>query len=130
MNYVLSFSQWMETWLPNAWKLRDDFIEASWETLFMLGLSTLVGGFFGLILGIIMTVTGPGGILENRWLYNLLDGLVNIMRSIPFIIMLALLINVTRGLWVQRLGQQRPVYRLFFDGTFLCSSSGDRPIRS
>ncbi|UPQ86512.1 ABC transporter permease [Ignavigranum ruoffiae] len=98
MNYVLSFSQWMETWLPNAWKLRDDFIEASWETLFMLGLSTLVGGFFGLILGIIMTVTGPGGILENRWLYNLLDGLVNIMRSIPFIIMLALLINVTRGI--------------------------------
>lgn len=98
MNYVLSLSQWMETWLPNAWKLRDDFIEASWETLFMLALSTVIGGFFGLILGIIMTVTGPGGILENRWLYNFLDGLVNIMRSIPFIIMLALLINVTRGI--------------------------------
>ena len=98
MIIAANFQQWMSEVMPYAWKMRDDFIEASWETIYMLGLSILIGGLLGLILGIIMTITRPQGILENRWVYNILDGLVNIFRSIPFIILLALLINVTRGI--------------------------------
>ncbi len=88
----------IEKYFPYAWELRDEFLEATWETIYMMLIAIVIGGFFGLILGIIMTVTGPGGILENRQLYKVLDTLVNIFRSIPFIILLALLINVTRAI--------------------------------
>ena len=93
---VLSISQWAEEHLPYAWEYREEFVTATGETLYMLGISVIFGGLFGLILGIVMTVTGPHGILENRPVYKILDGLVNVFRSIPFIILLALLIGVTR----------------------------------
>lgn len=83
---------------PHAWDLRDEFLIATWETIYMLVLSMTIGGIIGLIVGIIMTVTGPNGILENRYIYKVLDVFVNIFRSIPFIILLALLVNVTRGI--------------------------------
>ncbi|HFI0463911.1 TPA: methionine ABC transporter permease [Streptococcus suis] len=88
--------QWFETYIPNAWELRDEIVLASWETLYMLGLTIFFGGLFGLIIGVIMTVTRPGGILACPPLFKVLDSLINIFRSIPFIILLALLINVTR----------------------------------
>nr|WP_240430600.1 methionine ABC transporter permease [Suicoccus acidiformans] len=88
----------MELWLPYAWPIRDEFLVATGETIYMLVISCLIGGLLGLILGIIMTVTGPNGILENPVIYKALDTLVNIFRSIPFIILLALLINVTRAI--------------------------------
>lgn len=96
--YLFSMTTWLQETLPYAWDLREEFVEATFETIYMAGLSALIGGFIGLVLGIIMTVTSPRGILENTWLYKLLDALVNIFRSIPFIILLALLINVTRGI--------------------------------
>ena len=93
---ILSFNSFMEEWLPHAWPLRDGFIEATWETLYMLGLTIVAGGTLGLILGVIITVTGPNGILPNQSVFKILDALINVFRSIPFIILLALLVNVTR----------------------------------
>lgn len=93
---LVDFNTTMEEWLPYAWPLRDEFIQATWETIYMVALAIIFGGLLGLILGVLMTVTGPNGILENRSLYKICDSLVNIFRSIPFIILLALLINVTR----------------------------------
>lgn len=93
---ILSFNSFMEEWLPHAWPLRDGFIEATWETLYMLGLTIVGGGTLGLILGGIITVTGPNGILPNQAVFKILDALINVFRSIPFIILLALLVNVTR----------------------------------
>ena len=93
---ILSFNSFMEEWLPHAWPLRDGFIEATWETLYMLGLTIVAGGTLGLILGVIITVTGPNGILPNQAVFKILDALINVFRSIPFIILLALLVNVTR----------------------------------
>ena len=88
----------LETHIPYAWDLREEFVEAIWETVYMMLVSIGIGGLIGLILGIIMTVTGFNGILENKVVYKVLDSLVNIFRSIPFIILLALLINVTRAI--------------------------------
>lgn len=93
---ILSFNSFMEEWLPHAWPLRDGFIEATWETLYMLGLTIVAGDTLGLILGVIITVTGPNGILPNQAVFKILDALINVFRSIPFIILLALLVNVTR----------------------------------
>lgn len=90
------FSDQMEAWLPNAWPLLDEFVVAFLETLYMLGLTIVFAGLIGLIIGIIMTVTGSKGILSHRPTYKVLDSLINIFRSIPFIILLALLVNFTR----------------------------------
>lgn len=89
-------TRWIETYLPNAWDIRDEIVEATWETLYMLGLTILFAGLFGIIIGVLMTVTRPGGILACQPIFKVLDVLINIFRSIPFIILLALLINVTR----------------------------------
>ncbi|MBZ6527291.1 ABC transporter permease [Aerococcaceae bacterium DSM 111021] len=96
--FSASAGTFLETYIPYAWELREEFVEAIWETVYMMVLSIGIGGLLGLLLGIIMTVTGFNGILENRTVYKILDSLVNIFRSIPFIILLALLINVTRAI--------------------------------
>lgn len=88
--------QFIETNMPDVYKLLDDIVKASWETVYMLLLTIIFAGIFGLIVGVIVTVTRPGGILENKVIYKILDAFINIFRSIPFIILLALLINVTR----------------------------------
>ena len=66
------------------------------ETLYMTGLSTFFGYVLGLPLGIILAITDKTGICPNRFLYRALDILVNILRSIPFLILLILLIPFTR----------------------------------
>lgn len=89
-------TQFIETNMPDVYKLLDDIVKASWETVYMLLLTIIFAGILGLIVGVIVTVTRPGGILENKVIYKILDAFINIFRSIPFIILLALMINVTR----------------------------------
>lgn len=67
-----------------------------WETLYMTGFSTLFGYVFGLPLGIILAITDKTGIKPNKVIYRILDVLTNILRSIPFLILLILLIPFTR----------------------------------
>lgn len=73
-----------------------EFIEAVYATLQM----TIVSGFFalifGTILGIVSMVTRKDGILENRFVYFIVDKFINFFRSVPFIILIALLIGVSR----------------------------------
>ena len=67
-----------------------------WETVVM----TFVSGFFGFVIGlpvgVLLYITRPGQIWENAKLYSLLSALVNIFRSIPFIILLVWMIPFTR----------------------------------
>lgn len=88
--------EFIQTFLPNAYDLADEIFLSIWETIYMLGLTIVFAGLFGLIIGVVITVTRPGGILEYHPVYQVLDKFINIFRSIPFIILLALLINVTR----------------------------------
>ncbi|WP_300665323.1 methionine ABC transporter permease MetI [Fluviicola sp.] len=73
-------------------------LEGLWETVFM----TFVSGFFGFLLGlpvgIILFVTRKGQFLENRIFHRSLSVLVNVFRSIPFIILIVWMIPFTRGL--------------------------------
>lgn len=66
------------------------------DTLYMVGVSSLVAFLFGLPLGIILLVSEKGNILENRPLNKILGSIVNATRSTPFIILMVLLIPVTR----------------------------------
>ena len=51
----------------------------------------------GCLLGVLLTVTKPGGILENKVVYQILDKLVSLFRSIPFIILLTWVMPVSRA---------------------------------
>lgn len=66
------------------------------QTLLMVFCSTLFGYVFGLPLGVLLFVSDKDGISPNRGLYRVLDFIVNIGRSIPFIILMILIIPFTR----------------------------------
>nr|WP_225365989.1 methionine ABC transporter permease [Levilactobacillus bambusae] len=76
--------------------MKADFVTATGETLYMVAITAIVAGVIGMAMGITLVVTAPGGILANRLVYNLLDKLVNLFRSIPFVILLAVIAPVTR----------------------------------
>ena len=66
------------------------------ETLFMTLLSTLFGYILGLPIGIALAVTDRSGIKPNAAVYKILDVIANIIRSIPFLILLILIMPVTK----------------------------------
>lgn len=78
--------------------------EGIWETLYMTILSTVIAYIIGLPLGILLSVTGKGGILSNRAVNGILGAAVNILRSVPFLILLVVLIPFTRLLVGTSLG--------------------------
>ncbi|MBQ7577488.1 MAG: ABC transporter permease [Synergistaceae bacterium] len=77
--------------LPEFWK-------ACGDTLLMEVWAGSICYVLGLIFGIILTVTKPGGIMENRPVYQVLDKIINLFRSIPFIILLTALMPLSR--WI------------------------------
>lgn len=66
------------------------------DTLRMTGRAGAIAFVGGLFLGVVLTVTKEGGILQAKALYQVLDKIINFFRSIPFIILLAALIPLTR----------------------------------
>ena len=72
-------------------------LEGIRDTLYMTLTSTLIGYVIGLPLGILLTVTGRDGLKPNAVIYRIFDIICNIIRSIPFLILLILLIPFTRA---------------------------------
>ncbi|QNK50240.1 ABC transporter permease [Brevibacterium sp. PAMC23299] len=71
-------------------------LNALWETLYMVSISLFFGSIFGIFLGILLVVTRKGHIYENRFIFSIVNPIVNIFRSIPFIILLVAIIPFTR----------------------------------
>ena len=71
-------------------------LEGIRDTLYMTITSTILGYEFGLPMGIILTVTDQNGIMPNAFIYKIFDVISNIVRSVPFLILLILLIPFTR----------------------------------
>lgn len=82
------------------------------ETLYMTLLSAGAGYLFGLPAGVLMAVSRKEGIKPNRILYKILDVTANIVRSIPFLILLILLIPLTRVVAGQSYGSSATVVPL------------------
>ncbi|WP_099974536.1 methionine ABC transporter permease [Lactobacillus terrae] len=97
----------LNTYIPNVvtnWYGEGGFVQAIWETLYMTFYSALFAGIIGIILGISLVVTDKNGIKPNKVFYNILDKVVNLFRSIPFIILLAVIGPFTRLLVGQTIG--------------------------
>ena len=69
---------------------------AIWETIYMTLLSTLIAYLIGLPLGVILSVTAPSGVRPIPWLNRLLGVIVNIFRSIPFIVLMVAMLPVAK----------------------------------
>ena len=67
-----------------------------WETIYMTFLSTLFAYLIGLPLGVLLHITSPGGIRPVKWLNSILGFIVNIFRSIPFIILMVAMLPVAK----------------------------------
>lgn len=79
-------------------EVTDMIIAGVGETLYMTLVSTILGYAFGLPLGVLLKVSDKEGLKPNKLLYKILDVIANIFRSIPFLILLILLIPLTRFL--------------------------------
>lgn len=71
-------------------------LTASVETLYIVALALAFGGLCGLIIGLTLYVTRPGNLLQNRFIFSILNVIVNIFRPIPFLIFLVALQPLTR----------------------------------
>lgn len=82
------------------------------ETLYMTLASTILGYVFGLPMGICLAVSDKDGLKPNAVLYKILDLISNIVRSIPFLILLILVIPLTRLLVGQSYGSSATIVPL------------------
>ncbi len=78
---------------PLLWKM---LMASFWETMLMVGISVALAMVGGLPLGVLLVTTSPGNITPNPAAYKVLSTVVNIGRSIPFIILLVAIIPFTR----------------------------------
>ena len=79
-------------------RIYPQLLEATGETLYMVGVSALVTVLLGVPLGVLLTVTAPSGLAPRPLLNRAFGLLVNLGRALPFIILLVLVAPVTRGI--------------------------------
>ncbi|MGI3027321.1 methionine ABC transporter permease, partial [Vibrio cholerae] len=66
----------------------DLLLMATWQTVYMVAVAGIVGFALGIPLGVILHTTKKGGLLENTKLNNVLGAIVNIGRSVPFLVLM------------------------------------------
>ncbi|MDT0747925.1 methionine ABC transporter permease [Staphylococcus chromogenes] len=71
-------------------------IEALYQTLYMVTVSLIIGTLIGVPLGILLVVTRKNGIWPNAIIHHILNPVINILRSVPFIILLIAIVPFTK----------------------------------
>lgn len=74
----------------------EQFIQASYETLIMVFFALVLGSLLGIPLGICLVTTRPSGLLESRKIYRIINPIINLLRSLPFIILLVAILPFTK----------------------------------
>lgn len=74
----------------------DQLYTAIWETVYMSIVALVIGCFIGFWIGIILYCTQSGGLIQNRFINRIVDVIVNVLRAIPYIILLILLKDVAK----------------------------------
>ncbi|MFE5396996.1 methionine ABC transporter permease [Streptomyces sp. NPDC056568] len=90
--------------------------QACQETLVMVGWSTLIAVVGGLPLGILLVLTDKGGLLQNPVVNKVIGQIVNIGRSLPFIILMVALMNFTRWITGTTIGSEAAIVPLAIGG--------------
>lgn len=99
---LFSDVNWQEIW------------RASGDTLTMMFFSMLFTVIIGFVLGFILFLTSPKQLLEQRWVYAILSFIVNILRSVPFVILLLVIIPLTKAIVGTSIGVKGVIPPLVF----------------
>ncbi|MGW9021959.1 methionine ABC transporter permease [Leucobacter chromiiresistens] len=94
------------------------FLEATVQTLTYVVIAMGLGGALGLVLGVLLTVTRQGGVLQSRGVYVVLNFLVNFFRPIPFVILIAAIQPLARVVVGTGIGDRALIFVLTFAATF------------
>ena len=92
----------------------DIILKAFNETVFMTFYSTIFSVILGFILAVILTISAEGGLRPNKIIYKVLDVIINILRSFPFIILMVFIIPLTRAIVGTSIGKEAAIVPLTF----------------
>jgi len=102
------------TW-ETLWPL---LVKGLGQTLYMVSITLVVAGLVGLLVGLSLSVTRPGGVLANRPVNATLNFLVNVFRPIPFIILVALLGPLTKVVTGSIIGTNAGIFVMIIGAIF------------
>jgi D-methionine transport system permease protein len=100
--------------MPNVMERIPELLTSLWQTIYMILVTGSISFLFGIVFAVILTVSRRGGILENIPLWTMLDKIINFFRSVPFIILIALLIPLTRIIAGTAIGVRGAIPPLIF----------------
>lgn len=104
----------LEQLLPNIMGKTSELWQSCGQTCYMVCCSGILAFLIGIVFGVILTVTKRDGILQNVVVYTILDKLINLFRSIPFVILLTALIPFTRFVVGTAIGTKGAILPLVF----------------
>ncbi|QDP41643.1 methionine ABC transporter permease [Radiobacillus deserti] len=93
-------------------------VEATGETITMVLLTLIFSSIIGVLVGLLFFVTRKGNILENRFVFFVLNFLVNVVRPIPFIILLVAISPLTRAVIGTTIGTAAAVFPMTIAACF------------
>lgn len=100
--------------IPNIMVRTDIFIQSIFETLEMVAKAGGITFCIGLFLGVILTVTKKNGICQNIFVYQVIDKVINLFRSIPFVVLMMCLVPLTRLVSGTSIGVEGAILPLTF----------------
>lgn len=93
-------------------------VDGFWQTMYMVSITMLIGGFAGLAVGLGLYLSRPGNLFASKVTFNVLNVLVNLVRPIPFIIFIAAVGPLTRLAVGTTLGPTAGAFAMCFMATF------------
>lgn len=90
--------------MPDLGVPNEQIILAAQETLYMVFVSLIIGFIIGLIFAVILVLTNKDGILRNNYVFAVVNTIVNVIRSVPFIILMVFILPLTKLLIGTRIG--------------------------
>lgn len=100
------------------------------ETVLMVGVSAILSILVGIPLAILLSITAPGGLCPHSWLNHALGGCVNAIRSIPYIILVVLLMPITRFMVGSSIGTLAAIIPLSLAGALLVTRMVEDSLRT
>ena len=82
----------------------DKIIVSIQETIYMVSISLIIGAILAFIVSILLVFTRKGGLYQNGVVYNLINIIINIVRSTPFVVLLIAVMPLTKALIGTRIG--------------------------
>ena len=84
------------------------------QTIYMVGLSLFFGAILGILLALVLVLCRKGGLKENRIVYGIVSTFVNIVRSVPFVILIVTIMPLTRAIMGTTIGSTAALVPLIF----------------